>query len=155
MQVGARIQAALDQNLDSSHLERQTPIGALRQSVVDVVVVARIRDEDMPLGFQAGRWVQRPGHDANTRLTDRVPKQIGPAVSTEPAACRRGRLVPVQGVTGSANQMFTRARRGGDKVAAGSPAHTAVTIKYRAKRSANFVLHRAAKAVPAHDVLGS
>jgi hypothetical protein len=59
----------------------------------------------------------------------------------------------VQGVTGSADKMFTRARRGGDKVAAGSPAHTAVTIKYRTKRSANFVLHSAAKAVPAHDVL--
>ena len=59
----------------------------------------------------------------------------------------------MQGVTGSADQMFTRARRGGDKVAAGSPAHAAVTIKYRTKRSVNLVLHRAAKAVPANDVL--
>ena len=58
----------------------------------------------------------------------------------------------MQGVTGGADKMFTRARRGGDKVAAGPPAHTAVTVKHRTKRSANFVLHRAAKAVPANDV---
>src|ERR1700677_2762847 len=72
-------------NLDPGDLEWQTPVSALRQSIIDVVVVARICDEDMPLGFKPGRWVQRPSHDAHTWLTDRVPKQIGPAVSTEPA----------------------------------------------------------------------
>ena len=88
-QIGPRIQAARDQNLGPSDLEWRTPVSALRQPVIDVVVVARICDEDMPLGFQPGRWVQRPSHDAHPWLTDRVPKQIGPAVSAEPAACRR------------------------------------------------------------------
>ena len=149
-----RIRAALDQNLGAGDLERQTPVSALRQSVIDVVVVARFCDEDMPPGLQPRRGIQCPRHDAHTRLTDGVPKQIGPAVPAEPAAGCRGRLIPVQGVTGGADKMFTRARRGGDKVAARSPAHAAVTIKYRTKRSANFVLNRAAKAVPAHGVLG-
>lgn len=61
--MGAHIQATpghplarkLAETSARRDLEWQTPVSALRQSIIDVVIIARFRDKDMPLGFQPGR----------------------------------------------------------------------------------------------------